>query len=230
MPRATWLRSWARRNVKMKAVVDNDILFKGACHGFLSDIAAALKVNDSDCGVLGSARFVLKSKIKRARLRQNAEVATQGLEAFLANAPVLEPVREEQAIAARLEALALRLGLSLDAGETQLCAIVIVRAISLLVTGDKRAVASMERLVEEDDAFQDLSRRVMCLEQLILLLLVRKTLQSLRTAICSEPGVDKTLTICFACYSSEVSESAVKDGLKSYIDDLRSRANEVLVA
>lgn len=214
----------------MKVVVDNDILFKGACYGLLQEISAALKIETGECGVLGAARFVVRRKIKRAKLSQNSTLVAKRLEAFLTVAATLEPVGTEQALAARLEASALQLGLSLDAGESQLCAIVIERSVSRLVTGDKRAITALERLVSDDAELMKLCGTVVSLEQLVLLLMAQIHFDLIRDAICLESEADKTLTICFGCRSDNTSEPSARQGLDSYIRDLRSSASRVLAA
>ncbi len=213
----------------MKALVDNDILLKGACYVLLQEIVSAIGASAADCGVLGAARFVLRRKIEKAKLFQNTKLAMQSLETFLAAAPSLEPSTKEQVMAAQLEASALRLGLGLDAGESQLCAMVIERAVPMLITGDKRAIRAFEELVDGDGDLAALCGKLVCLEQMVLLLLTKVAFENLRSAICREPEVDKTLTICFSCLSISVSEPVVREGLDSYIRALRSEASCVLL-
>lgn len=213
----------------MRAAVDNDILLKGACYGLLQEVAAVLAVKAGECGVLGAARFVVRDKIVRTKFSQDKKVILGNLNAFLSISTALEPAKEEQAIAARLESSALRLGLSLDAGESQLCAMVIERALPLFVTGDKRAITALGRLIEEDNSIAKLRGKLMCLEQLVLLLLTQNSFALVRAAICLEPEVDKALTICFSCQSAGVSEATARQGLESYVRDLRFAAALMLI-
>jgi hypothetical protein len=55
-------------------------------------------------------------------------------------------------------------------------------------------------------------------------------LETLRTAICTEPMVDKTLTICFGCSSASTQRETVLEGLDSYIRALRSVATRILAS
>jgi hypothetical protein len=213
----------------MKAAIDNDILFKGACYGRLQDVADALHAIPSECGVLGAARFVLREKINRTNLCQDRKTVAQGLEAFLKSVTVLEPGRNEQVIAAQLESSALELGLSLDVGESQLCAMVMERAIPRLVTGDKRAILALEQLISVDSSLLKLQTKILCLEQLLLLVLVKVSFSELRVSICREPEVDKVMTICFSCRSANSSEQNLRDGLGSYIRDIQSAAPTILL-
>lgn len=212
----------------MKAVIDNDILYKGSCYGLLQDVAMALDAKPSECGVLGAARFVLRDKIRRAKLSQDKKLASQVLESFLRSTLVVETSENEQMIAAELESTALRLGVSLDAGESQLCAVAIHRAVPLLATGDKRAIAALEMIIDSDTHLLALCAKIVCLEQLILRIMTRVGFGDLRAAVCREPDADKVIAICFSCRSAVSSESATREGLHSYLRDLRSVAARML--
>ncbi len=214
----------------MNVVIDNDVLYKGACYGVLHDIAYAYNGTAGSVGVLGAARFVVTKKIHRATLRRTDGLAIQELSQFLSAAVQLEPTDGEQNLAADLESAAQQLGVNLDAGESQLCAIAIERVIQVLLTGDNRAITAMERLLDTVQRLHDLCGKVRCLEQAVLCVLDRKDLETLRAAVCMEPAVDKTLTICFGCSSPNTQRETVLEGLDSYIRALRSAATRVLAS
>jgi hypothetical protein len=152
------------------------------------------------------------------------------LEAFIAEAVVVEPTEEEQRLAAAIELLAQREGLWFDSGESQLCAVLITRAVPQLVTGDKRAIAALERLLDLEHRLDTAQGRVWCLEQLIWLLIDRTGIQQVRAAVCAEPHVDRALAMCFSCGSGIESAETVLEGLASYIRHLREMARRVLAA
>jgi hypothetical protein len=212
----------------MRAAIDNDILFKGACYGLLVDLVSTVCPANGAVGVLGSARFVLPKKIAGSALRRDHASVLQALFEFLGRATVLEPLGGEQDMAADLELAAQELGVSLDAGESQLCAIMVHRLLPLLFTGDKRAITALERLLDADPRLVPIAGKVMCLEQAFVLALARDGCDTWRRAVCAEPGVDKALTICFSCHSESVPEQSHRDGLQSYISALRCVAARVL--
>jgi len=212
----------------MNVVIDNDVLYKGACYGVLHDIAHAYNGTAGSVGVLGAARFVVTKKIHKANLARTDGLAIQELSRFLSTAIQLEPTDSEQNLAADLESAAQQLGVNLDAGESQLCAIAIGRVIPVLLTGDKRAITAIELLLDTVQRLHDLCGKVRCLEQAVLCVLDRKGVETLRAAICTEPTVDKALTICFGCSSSNTQRETVLEGLDSYIRALRSAATRVL--
>lgn len=207
---------------------DNDVILKAACYGLTTVIWPDM-VSLRHVGVLGSARYVLAGAIERAKLsRAKTEVHAEAV-AFLDAATALEPTRAELALAAEMEALAQQLALSLDAGESQLAAMTTERAISVLETGDKRAIRAFERLLDHLEQLRPLAGRVQCLEQLLLRVVSEEDVDMVATAICAEPFVDQALTNCFGCRSEDpISKEMVFVALSSYIEDARRNAPRVL--
>jgi len=214
----------------MEAVIDNDILFKGACYGLLDELLPANSSTMGPPGILGAARYVVTKKIKKGTLRTDTTTAIQRLEAFIGRAEVVEPTENEQLMAADFELAAQRAAVALDSGESQLCAVVIARALALLLTGDKRAIKAIERLLDADTRLRSLCGKIKCLEQLVLQSLSEESVSRLRAAICGEPDVDKALAICFSCKNDGATLEGISEGLGSYISDLRAAAHQVLIA
>lgn len=211
----------------MKALIDNDILLKGACYGLLDEFVAGTCGSADHAGVIGAARFVVSKRIHRRPPNKGAEAAIASLNTFLGRSVQIEPTETERAMAGEFELAALRRGVSLDAGESQLCSILVSRLVPFLLTGDKRAIRAIEELLDFDGRLLQLCGKLRCLEQLVLDALSAGNSGSLRENICAEPSVDKTLTICFACHSPAYSGTH-SEGLISYIEDLRSQAARIL--
>lgn len=210
----------------MKGLLDNDILIKGSCYGLASGLEKAIPGNGR-CGILGAAKYVAPEVVRGLGLKSAAK-ALASLVGFLEQCSVVEPDEYERRLAASLESHAQRLALNLDAGESQLVAILLHRTLPFLATGDKRAIASLERLIDVDSQFAAVTGRVLCLEQVVLRLVSSLGEATLRIAICSEPGVDKTMTICFACHSVKPADGAIPECLHSYLNDLRVQAPRAL--
>lgn len=214
----------------MKAAVDNDILYKGACYGLLPQFIGVIPADVKDVGILGAAQYVVGRKLSKAKLNGDAKRAVEIFQELLGQAMILEPREDEEKFAAELEYAAQRANLNLDAGESLLCAIVMVRAWSWLVTGDKRAVVGMEKVLAGRDEIGMLAGKVLCLEHILLRLIGSESTSSVRDAVCEEPDIDRALTNCFSCYSPEVGRDSWAVGLDSYIAALRAVAPTVLVA
>jgi len=212
----------------MDAIVDNDILFKAASFGLFDELVLTNCQSDGSVGILGAARYLVPKKIHRNIDAQMVDAASAAFQTFLAVAKIVEPTHDEQVMAADFELAAQRAAVALDSGESQLCAVLIARALPLLLTGDKRAIVALEQLIEIDNRLSALEGKVRCLEQLILLALSASNYAQFRAAVCRQPGVDKALAICFSCTLEQAALEGITEGLKSHINNLRSHANRIL--
>ncbi len=214
----------------MKALIDNDVLLKGACYGLLDELVEVVPASPPTVGVLGLARFVLPSKIRKRASEGTVDEAHDRLSMFLEKAVALETTEEETELAAELEYQAQVLGLPFDGGESQLCAILLLRDVPKLVTGDKRALAAAEKLLELCPRLHPASGKMMCLEQLILRLVTSLGPHPVRAVICRQPRVDTALSICFSCANEAVTADSFAAGLRSYIGSLRAAALRLLAS
>lgn len=212
----------------MISAVDNDIVLKGACYTLLDRIIEAIPAARTEVGILGAAPFVITRQLKKKALLGDKSLILKSLEDFFREATRLEPQEEEQRLAAEFEFAAQRKHLSLDSGESQLCAMVVVRNMDVLATGDKRAVLSIAQLMIDDDRLNALMGRVRCLEQIVLSIIQNEEPFFVRSCICSEPSVDRALNSCFACHSQKICRDDIEQGLNSYISHLRSGSSELL--
>lgn len=199
------------------------MLLKAACYRLSRELLAGRSV-----GVLGAARYVVSDRIARANLSAGHAQAQANADNLMAQGQVLEPTGDELELAAAIEANAQRLGLALDGGESQLAAIVILRALPVLETGDKRAIRGLEQLLDSMDELEPLTGRVRSLEQIVLERALGCDPGLVAGSICSERDVDKTLSICCQCYSPPPQRLDVA-GLQNYIDVLREQAPRVLI-
>jgi hypothetical protein len=212
------------------AAMDNDVLLKGACYRLIWDMIACVPAQPSEIGYLATARFVLASRLPKTHLVGHREEYYQLAVSAISRGKAMEPTEAEVRIAAELEYAAQHSALSLDSGETLLCAIVSERQFCKLITGDKRAVGSLEALAKDHPAPARLAGRVVCLEQLVTAVVASRGPAAVRAAVCGEAGVDITLAICFGCSSSQAEPGAWSAGLASYIASLRKVAPLLLSA
>ncbi len=214
----------ADHDCAVNAAVDNDILIKAACYRLQDTLLGA------SFGVLGAARFVVAGRLARMPLMGERQEAQDAAADLIARSVVLEPSDAELTLAAELETLAQRQGLELDAGESQLAAIVAERDVGQLSTGDKRAIRAFEQLLDALPALAALAGRIRSLEQLVDDLVGRlESPDDVAKAICAEPTVDKALTICARCHTPPPDGPAIdREGLASYIRQLRADAPRML--
>jgi len=210
-------------------LLDNDVILKTSCYRLGDEVRGVLSEGGSRLAGLGLAKFVLGKRIEKSRSIRHRDEAAAALQAFLASIDALEPDDRDLELAASFEEKAQVLGAALDTGESQLLAILIRRCARALVTGDKRAIAAIHAISTELPLIAKGEGRIQCLEQLTPELLSRHDVSILAAKICAEPAVDKTLSICFGCSSQTTDAGVSREGLESYVGDLRTRSGKLLV-
>lgn len=213
----------------MDIFVDNDILNKAVSYNLVETLLPTPEPPGSFL-ILGQAKFVLRGVISRAQLKRSLTEALTRLNEFVENVQQLEPTEKDLALAAEFEYAAQAHGVALDAGESLLCVAALNHSESEVWTGDKRAITALGRLQTLDERLRSLKGRIKCLEQLVLSSMSRTSLQMLRDAICSEPDVDRTLSICFSCRRENIPFDEVQACLHSYVEHLRTGSNDLLGA
>jgi hypothetical protein len=210
------------------AVIDNDIILKGASYGFLDNLLAALPGGPFAYGALGTARFVLPKALKR-RPPQRAEAAMAELMAALNSLETLEPSEQEMGLAAELEYEAQRQAKPMHPGECQLVAILVLRALHHALTGDRNAIAALGTMqLPSLLHYAALEAKFICFEQAIRHLINAQGAASVKASVCAEKNVDIAMRVCFSCASPEVGEASWIAGLESHIADLRAASGNLL--
>ncbi len=208
-----------------RVLVDNDVILKAACYALADETLAATTLEGVPPAMLGVGRFVVRGRLNRASNIVDQHRAGSAFERMLASMVLVEPDQAELSMAADLEAEASRRDLELDGGESQLLAILANRRCSLLLTGDKRAIAAMAVVAAS------LARsRIACLEQLIAQIVALVGAGPVRAGVCAEPHVDRALTACFGCSRETApNDGEVAEGLASYIGHLDRTAPGILL-
>lgn len=210
-------------------LLDVDVVIKLAAYDLLTEIAHP--GCDAGCsrntGVTATTKYVATSQLKRKA--SDAEAAIARLDQYLTSAAVLEPSEPELRLAAKLEREASHAGVALDVGESQLCAIAILRAVPAILTGDKRAIAAAESLLAAVPQLGELALRIACLEQALKLAAERLGAVVVRSRVLAEKDMDKAISICFQSTNPSVPDNFEPTGLTSYISDVRSKAPTLLM-
>ena len=213
--------------MKVELLVDNDVLIKGSCYSLIGHVKPPSR-DLGAVGILGAARFVVGNYLERRGRIRDREKARASFDRYLAAVSQLEPAPSELNLASVIEEKALELGLDLDGGESQLCAMAVHRGWPLVLTGDKRAIKAIEVVAEAVDEVSGLRGRVACLEQAIAGITDQIGADAARMAICGEPDVDRAISICFECSRPDSRSDFKPVGLASYIAHLRAEAPTVL--
>lgn len=214
-----------------EVLIDNDVVFKTCYYSLIEELISSKPYGANTFYALGAVQFILKNKMSKHVPVRGINVAIGELDAFLAKVELLEPTEDEVNLAADLEFLATSLGMELGNGESILCAVMHIRHKDYLFTGDKRAIKAIQVVINNwNNTVQlDVKNKVICLEQLVSALLQNLPFDETRIKICQEPTVDKALSACFACKSSETTVDSCQEGLSSFINDLKKQAPSVLI-
>jgi hypothetical protein len=205
-------------------LLDNDVVLKMCAYAAAPRLLEISTLGGVPPAILRVASFSLRTQIGRSRLIVNRDEAAEQLAMVLPSVQLLEPTEDEISYAADLEDRALRGGLALDPGESQLVAILLYRCAPLLLTGDKRALTALAAIAPEQA-----NGRMACLEQAVCSAIASDQLSFFRQGVCACKTIDKALTNCFACSSQEVAMEQVLDGLRSYIGAVRQHAGRLLI-
>lgn len=207
--------------------VDNDVAYKAICYAIAPQLLSQEHLGCDTIAILGSARFVLTGLLKKERFLA-WEVGEQRLADLLEFSQFIEPSEEEVLFAADLEAAAMATGLQLDTGESLLASVLTTRGLDSFVTGDKRAVEALGCLRDDIAQLEAMDGKVVCLEMIVADLLQKVDPVWLRSSICAQPKVDRSLAICFSCSSETREVEEVLEGLRSYTSHARKASNGLI--
>ncbi len=212
----------------LEAAIDNDVLIKAAAYDLLEAVAVNTVAKIASIGVLGAARYVCRDAIRKKPIRGDRVLVQDRLSAFLDTVESIEPTGAEIALAAEFEEAALRSSLSLDSGESQLAAVAVSRDLHAFVTGDKRAISALARVIDGTSHADKLAGKVRCFEQTMLHIAEALGCIDMRTRICGQPDIDRTMAICFSCASNNPATIECEACLKSYIASARATSAALL--
>lgn len=211
-----------------QALIDTDVLLKTASYRLLKQLLATTPFGSTGFAMIAAAQFVVAGKFKKKLKGVQLEAAKAHFQEAIASIAAIEPNPYELGLAAQLESAAVALGVDLDAGESQICALMLARGIDLMMTGDKRAIKAIAAL-REQEACAYAHGKVACLEQLVLWMIEKAGLESVQPSICPLPTVDSSLANALGCYSGGASLASCQEGLASYINSICRDAPEVLI-
>ncbi|ANB74923.1 hypothetical protein AYM40_20960 [Paraburkholderia phytofirmans OLGA172] len=206
----------------MRVLIDNDALLKLARYDLLAPTLEVLGVQPHAVEVLVAAPYVLlpgKERLKRCKDEDSA----RRIEAFLGGVGRIDA---QTADADLLDTLTGQP--NIDAGEALLLASAATHVDTLIVTGDKRALAALctdDSLAIVRDA---LDGRVVTLE-ILFAMLSSNGLKAVQDKVRLKPDVDKALTYAFGV-SAPADPQSVFEALRSYIGSLREATGQLLYA
>ena len=220
-----------KRNKRILA--DVDLVIKLVCFKLSSSLMKSLLENNQTIEVLESTKYVVRKRVYKVFEEKYDQEIKLELENFSTNCNYIEPSDDDLFLAAEIEKISQLKNLSMDTGESILCAIAInssTEFLTYIATGDKRAIKSISRIKNTLEKINYLNGKFICLEQIVIDLIRRGSLIQIRKNICRFPNLDKALSICFSCTGSNgLPEVEIINGLNSYINDLDSKSDNILI-
>ncbi|MGF1521492.1 MAG: hypothetical protein ACFBSF_04135 [Leptolyngbyaceae cyanobacterium] len=205
----------------LKVLIDNDALLKLSCYGLLDETIAFFGCSSADVFVLATAKYCLLPVKDRLRFCRDEDSATR-LENFLKTASSISAQAVNPDLLDTLNSIP-----NIDAGEAILLAAGAVEKDTVIITGDKRALAvlcSHEDVAGVSYAWES---RVVSMEVLFLHLITHSQFAHVQDCVRSKPRLDKALTIAFG-FSEPADFNSVQEGLTSYVQDLRNMTGMLL--
>lgn len=204
-----------------RLLVDNDALLKLARYGLLDALVTMFGVDVRNIRVLATAKYSLLPA-KNRLLRCRDEDSANRLEEFLTRSEPLSPVDTDTNLLDALSAIP-----SIDAGEALLLAAGASDHETLVITGDKRALAALCADSSISQVANALAGRVVTLE-VIFWQLVNKGFTHTQSCVRSKPDVDKAISNVFGV-STPATIDSVREALASYINHLQEVTDGLLL-
>ena len=205
----------------MRLLVDVDALAKLAHWKLLEELASLTGVPLTQCATLTSARYRAKRAIAKPdkKLFRTTEAAQIALAAADCMTGQIDPRNELIPVLQDIPGI--------DAGEAVLLSATAGSPDAQLLTGDKRALRALSQLNSEHLA--KLAGKIIVIEQLLLATLNQHGINRLRELVCPHKDIDKAIGIVMGS-RCDASESAVREGLNSYIREIASSCSPSLLA
>lgn len=201
-------------------LVDIDAAVKLAHWGLLAELPALTGTPLSDCATLTSLKFRAQRAAEKpdGKLFHTAAAAQAVLDAL----PQLAQLPVDVELLPALQNLP-----GIDAGEAVLISAMAARPDVRMLTGDKRCLRALAACALE--IREPLAKRVLIVEQVLLLALDAHGLEWLRAKVCALRHIDKAVAIVMGS-KCDLAESSVREGLHAYIDEMIGLCDPRLLA
>lgn len=205
----------------MKLYADNDAIRKLAAWDLLDNSVAAIGVQRADCFVLPTARYSLfVTKSPAAGVRRFGEGPHKRIAEFVSNASDVPGTGDTNDDF--LNEIA-----GVDMGEALLFATASRHNDVYVLTGDKRSIRSIAQTPRCSDLVGRLRRRVLCLEQAVLLTMNVVEFEVVKQRVIANLDVDSAVRAAFGSGELAQRENVVRT-LSAYVNELRKETGELL--
>ncbi|MGL6074598.1 MAG: hypothetical protein ACRC8S_10600 [Fimbriiglobus sp.] len=208
----------------MIVLADNDILIKLARCDLFDEFLTAFDVNITEIRILKAARFSVLNKKQRKKL---SEASFTRLTKFLALLSDIDTAPDPNFITALTE----QTDKNIDAGEADLFAICPLVPHSVIVTGDKKCLAGLVAAAMEDmvchEIYRSLAGKIVCFELVLSRILEHFGFEAIRQKLIDGRECDGGLKLWLGS-GLDATEATFRDGLTSYLNQIRQTAGPLL--
>ena len=209
----------------MIVLADNDILLKFARCDLFDKFMSAFSLVAEDIRILKTARFSVSSKKHRSRI---GEPSYSRLTAFLERVADIDIEPDPTTIAALSE----QTDKNIDAGEAALFAICPRMPNAIIATGDKKSLVGLVTAGQVDATCAKLcgalEDRILCFEHALERILNHFGFESIRQKLIEGRECDRGLALWLGS-GLQATEESFREGLQSYLDELRRSAGALLM-
>jgi hypothetical protein len=202
--------------------LDNDIIHKLVALNLFYDAIDALQVDRSNMQVLPTARYVFANQKEKAK--RYSDVVWDMAIAVVRGCQPIQVIMDDECLAEAEYLQGFRN--EIHEGEQQLILATRSSPDFVLLTGDKVCMGALPQLQEE--IYQRLVGRVICFEQVVLLLIRRLGFAVVLERVLPMRDMDQALRACFGSGERAMEEN-VMIALAGYIEDLQRQAPGLLV-
>lgn len=201
-------------------LIDVDAMCKLAHWRLLELLPALTGIDPPACSTLVSTRFRAMKSIEQpdGKIFRCTDAAKAVLEAVQAFGELPQP---NPALLSQFQDIA-----GIDAGEAVMLARLIEDPMSLFLTGDKRALRAVA--VMHEPVRDAIAERVVPVECVIKCVLDQYGIDELRARVCPWKEVDKAVAMVMGSGCAN-SDDAVREGLGSYLGELRSLCQPTMI-
>lgn len=206
-----------------KYLIDNDVVIKLSQYDLLDDLVSALDSKVGNIYLLSELRYVayLDNKAKGTEFFGDRASFKRARQFYFSC-----QIAEITDIEVKKYILSLKRP-SLDPGELILLGCMVEDDNSQMITGDKRAVIEIDKIVSKGEIIFKEARFII-LETALNLLMAHLGFEYLSNKVRTCPHVDLAVTNCFGRFTP-ASEASAKAGLSSYVNSLISNCNNELL-
>ncbi|MFT5756638.1 MAG: hypothetical protein ACI9LM_001358 [Alteromonadaceae bacterium] len=201
---------------------DNDVIIKLSQYDLLDELTVAFGNNLDSFYMLPTYEFVTfhHNDEKAAKLFQCFDAVRRSRMFFLSCSKAEIYDLKIMSTILKLEQP------NLDAGELILLGCIMENENSAMVTGDKRALKEIDRVITER-VIDPINAKFVILEMAIKSIIELYGYDHISNKVRLHPNVDKAITNCFGNHAKSTEENAMA-GLMSYISDLQRKcANDL---